>query len=61
VAHYGDLLRLATRRGVDPTELATRVLRERGFAVKSMRETRATVEDAFVAMVRADETRREAA
>jgi ABC-2 type transport system ATP-binding protein len=55
VAHYGPLLRLATRRGTDPVALAREVLVARGFAVESARETRATVEDAFVAMVRADE------
>jgi ABC-2 type transport system ATP-binding protein len=54
VAHYGHLLRLATRRRVDPIELARRVLEARGVAIRSARETRPTVEDAFVAMVRAD-------
>ena len=54
VAHYGHLLRLATRRRVDPVQLAREVLNARGVAIRSARETRATVEDAFVAMVRAD-------
>jgi hypothetical protein len=45
---------MATRGGADPAALATRVLAEAGFALRSVHETRATVEDAFVAMVRAD-------
>jgi ABC-2 type transport system ATP-binding protein len=54
VAHYGHLLRLATRRRVDPVQLAREVLGARAVVIRSSRETRATVEDAFVAMVRAD-------
>jgi ABC-2 type transport system ATP-binding protein len=54
VAHYGHLLRLATRRRVDPIPLARGLLEARGVAIRSARETRPTVEDAFVAMVRAD-------
>jgi ABC-2 type transport system ATP-binding protein len=54
VAHYGRRLRLATRGDVDPVDLARRVLRERGLAAEAPREIRPTVEDAFVAMVRAD-------
>jgi ABC-2 type transport system ATP-binding protein len=54
VAHYGHVLRLATRGGVDPAALARDALAARGIAVRSVREARATVEDAFVAMVRAN-------
>jgi ABC-2 type transport system ATP-binding protein len=54
VAHYGHLLRLAVRNHVDPVALARRALEARGIAVHEVREVRATVEDAFVAMVRAD-------
>jgi ABC-2 type transport system ATP-binding protein len=54
VSHYGPLLRMATRRLTDPVALAREVLEVRGFAVREARETRPTVEDAFVAMVRAD-------
>jgi ABC-2 type transport system ATP-binding protein len=54
VAHYGHLLRMATRRRADPVKLAGEVLGGRGIAIRSSRETRATVEDAFVAMVKAD-------
>jgi ABC-2 type transport system ATP-binding protein len=49
VAHYGPTMRLATLSGVDPEELARRVL---GPAVHSSRPARVTVEDAFVSMVR---------
>jgi ABC-2 type transport system ATP-binding protein len=58
VAHYGHVLRLATRRGADPVAFAREVLGPRGMAIRSAREVRATVEDAFVAMVRADGARR---
>src|ERR1019366_5366826 len=54
VAHYGHLLRLAARNRVDPVALARSILDARGIAVRDAREVRATVEDAFVAMVRAD-------
>jgi ABC-2 type transport system ATP-binding protein len=54
VAHYGHRLRLATRQGVDPVALIGRVLGERELAGDQARELRPTVEDAFVAMVRAD-------
>jgi ABC-type multidrug transport system ATPase subunit len=53
VAHYGRTLRLATR-GADPEELARQVL---GAAVRASRPARATVEDAFVSMVRHDAAR----
>ena len=49
VAHYGHTMRLATLGGVDPEELARRVL---GGALLSARPARVTVEDAFVSMVR---------
>jgi ABC-2 type transport system ATP-binding protein len=52
VAHYGHLLRVATRGGVDPVELSERVLGELGLALKRARLARVTVEDAFVSMVR---------
>jgi ABC-2 type transport system ATP-binding protein len=57
VAHYGRRLRLATQKGVDPVELVRRALSERGLPVGTPREIRPTVEDAFVAMVRADGSR----
>jgi ABC-2 type transport system ATP-binding protein len=51
VAHYGHTMRLATLRGRDPEELARQVL---GSSLRSTRPARATVEDAFVSMVRHD-------
>jgi ABC-2 type transport system ATP-binding protein len=54
VAHYGHLLRLAMRNRIDPVAFARGALDARGIAVRDAREVRATVEDAFVAMVRAD-------
>ncbi len=52
VAHYGHVLRVATRGGVDPVAFARERLASRDIAVRSGREARASVEDAFVAMVR---------
>ncbi len=54
VAHYGRFLRFAVRGGADPVVLAHAMLDPRGIVVRTARETRATVEDAFVSMVRAE-------
>ena len=51
VAHYGHTMRLATLGGVDPEDLARRVL---GPSLQGARAARVTVEDAFVSMVRHD-------
>ncbi len=53
VAHYGHILRLAVRHRSDPVAMAREVLGKHGIAIRDVREVRATVEDAFVAMVRA--------
>jgi ABC-2 type transport system ATP-binding protein len=60
VAHYGHLLRVATRGGIAPAPFVEKHLSEFGIAVHNQREVRATVEDAFVSMVRADEAQRAA-
>ncbi|MFL5457101.1 MAG: ABC transporter ATP-binding protein, partial [Myxococcales bacterium] len=52
VAHYGKVLRLAALHGADPLELAARAAREVGARIEEARASRATVEDAFVSMVR---------
>jgi ABC-2 type transport system ATP-binding protein len=54
VSHYGHLLRIATRDRTDPVAVARDALGAHGIEVRSAREQRVTVEDAFVAMVRAD-------
>ncbi len=51
VAHYGHLLRVAIR-GAGAAELVRRVLGQAGIPFGRVRATRATVEDAFVSMVR---------
>jgi ABC-2 type transport system ATP-binding protein len=56
VAHYGNVLRVATRGGVDPQEVIDATLRPLGLEGRGYHEARPTVEDAFVAMVR-DESR----
>ncbi|MCY1071748.1 ABC transporter ATP-binding protein [Nannocystis sp. RBIL2] len=50
-AHYGRVLRLAVH-GDEPVAAARARLDRAGLAVHDMRESRPTVEDAFVAMVR---------
>lgn len=58
VAHYGNVLRLATKAGADPRLLAENVLGPAGITIHESHETGATVEDAFVSMVRQDEAAR---
>jgi len=60
VEHYGNLLRIAVREGADPAAVVSRTLEGRGIAITGLRETRITVEDAFVSMVR-DQDRADAA
>jgi ABC-2 type transport system ATP-binding protein len=55
VAHYGHLLRVATRELSDPLRIAAATLEPLGLAIQSGREARVTVEDAFVSMVRDDD------
>jgi len=54
VAHYGHTLRVATRGGVEAVQLVREVLGAAGMEIHGERRARVTVEDAFVAMVRAD-------
>jgi ABC-2 type transport system ATP-binding protein len=58
VAHYGHLLRLTTRRGVEPESFARQLLAEHGIRVDKASRSRVSVEDAFVSMVREDEAGR---
>jgi ABC-2 type transport system ATP-binding protein len=58
VSHFGHRVRVATTRDVDPMALVHEVLDAAGIAMTSAREIRPDVEDAFVAMVRADKERR---
>jgi len=55
VAHFGNIMRIAVRHGVDPIPLVREVLGSRGIEIEHAREGRVTVEDAFVSMVRDDE------
>jgi ABC-2 type transport system ATP-binding protein len=57
VAHYGHVIRFATKGGADPVALARRLLGARGraIAIAYAREARVTVEDAFVSMVREED------
>jgi ABC-2 type transport system ATP-binding protein len=54
VAHYGSVLRLATKDLADPERVARDALAPHGIAIRVCREARVTVEDAFVSMVRDD-------
>lgn len=58
VAHYGHLLRVTTRGEVDPAPFVRGLLERHGIAVQSSSASRASVEDAFVSMVREDEASR---
>ena len=58
VAHYGGVLRLATKNLLDPRIVADAALQPKGIVIDNYRETRVTVEDAFVSMVREDAKRR---
>jgi ABC-2 type transport system ATP-binding protein len=55
VSHYGHVLRVCAKGGADALDVATQVLGQTSVVIESAQRVRATVEDAFVAMVRADE------
>jgi ABC-2 type transport system ATP-binding protein len=55
VAHFGHLLRVATRDGHDAEQVARAALALGNFNVTSSRKARVGVEDAFVSMVRAEQ------
>jgi ABC-2 type transport system ATP-binding protein len=61
VAHYGHVLRLTTRGGIEPLAFTAQLFSRHGIAVKSASASRVSVEDAFVSMVREDAARREQA
>jgi ABC-2 type transport system ATP-binding protein len=60
VAHYGHQLRFATLEGADPAEVARAALAPRSIAIGRYRESRVTVEDAFVSVVRQQQRARQA-
>lgn len=53
-AHYGSILRVAVRGDLDAVERVRTLLAARRVSIRSVRSSRATVEDAFVSMVRED-------
>ncbi len=55
IAHFGPIMRVITRGGADPAELARRVLGEHGIAIHRVQPGRPGVEDAFVSIVRQEE------
>ncbi|MEZ4221125.1 MAG: ABC transporter ATP-binding protein [Polyangiaceae bacterium] len=61
VSHFGHVLRVAVRTTDDPEAIVSALLHEGGFSVNRLRQTRTTVEDAFVSMVRADDKERQEA
>lgn len=54
VSHYGHVLRVAVNAPADPGDLVKHVLRDLNVQPRAVSEARATVEDAFVSMVRAE-------
>jgi ABC-2 type transport system ATP-binding protein len=55
VSHFGHVLRVAVREGVDAIALVKEQAARVGSQVTAARPSRVTVEDAFVSMVREDE------
>jgi ABC-2 type transport system ATP-binding protein len=55
VEHFGHVLRVATRGGVDPEALTRDALSPLGIEIRAARPARVGVEDAFVSMVRAEQ------
>jgi ABC-2 type transport system ATP-binding protein len=55
VAHYGHVLRVVWKGAGDGVERVRKTLGEARLSIESARPARATVEDAFVSMVREDE------
>jgi ABC-2 type transport system ATP-binding protein len=55
VAHYGHMLRVATRAGADATDVARRALSARGITLSDARPARVTIEDVFVSLVREEQ------
>jgi ABC-2 type transport system ATP-binding protein len=58
VNHFGHVMRVALRNSSDPEGIVRHTLEPRGFTVQRLQLTRATVEDAFVSMVREDDAMR---
>jgi len=54
-AHYGHVLRVATRDCDDPISLVRERLTTAGVPIATIQPARATIEDAFVSMVREDD------
>lgn len=61
VSHYGHVLRLTTREGIEPDAFSKELLTAHGIRVRASAVSRVSVEDAFVSMVRADERARPSA
>jgi ABC-2 type transport system ATP-binding protein len=58
VNHFGLVIRIALRNSPDPAGTVRRALEPNGFRIKRLQQTRVSVEDAFVSMVREDEALR---
>ncbi|HET6333316.1 MAG TPA: ABC transporter ATP-binding protein [Polyangiales bacterium] len=58
VNHFGLVMRVALRNSQDPEGTVRRALEPNGFAIKRLQQTRVSVEDAFVSMVREDDAMR---
>jgi ABC-2 type transport system ATP-binding protein len=52
IAHYGRVDRVILREDADPAGVVRTLLAARGLPADTVRESRVTVEDAFIAMVR---------
>jgi ABC-2 type transport system ATP-binding protein len=57
IAHFGATFRVIVRPGADPSTVVREALAARQLVPHELHESRVSVEDAFVAMVRQDERR----
>jgi len=57
VSHFGHIIRVATRPGHDPVTLVRSILEGAAIGIRTITESRATIEDAFVSMVHEDNQR----
>ena len=60
VSHFGRILRVAVRGAAEPISAVIEPLRAAGHDPRDVKDSQATVEDAFVSMVREDEALRAA-
>ncbi|HEY8945573.1 MAG TPA: hypothetical protein VIM73_14995, partial [Polyangiaceae bacterium] len=61
VLHFGHVLRVAVRSGVEPERFVREKMGAAGISIRRLSRVRVTMEDAFVATVRAEAAREKSA